>query len=51
MTHTEKAVKPRLIDRLLIAKKDKHGSKENVKEKRNKKPKPRIGLIKRKLRI
>ena len=36
MTDTEKAVKLRLIDRLLIAKKDKHGSKENVKETKSK---------------
>jgi cell division protein FtsW len=32
MTDTEKAVKPRLIDRLPVARKNKRGSKENVKE-------------------
>ena len=32
MTDTEKAVKPRLIDRLPVARKSKRGSKENVKE-------------------
>ena len=36
MTDTKKAVKLKLIDRLLIAKKDKHGSKENGKETKSK---------------